>query len=114
MPNKVVKTPYPLIDADPHAARVIRYMRPSDLAVWAGATAGFPGLLYLWGASPALSTIARGYKIGFVLQTSGIPLGSRSGLSFVSVVFLVLLADSSWRTRGQAVSSSLLDALKYC
>lgn len=42
--------PYPLIDADPHAARVIRYMRPSDYAVWAGATGGFPAALYLWGA----------------------------------------------------------------
>ena len=50
MPNKVVETPYPLIDADPHAGRVIRYMRLSDLAVWAGATAGFPTALYLWGA----------------------------------------------------------------
>ena len=50
MPNKVVETPFPLIDADPHASRVIRYMRPSDLGVWAGATAGFPTLLFLWGA----------------------------------------------------------------
>ena len=57
MPNKVVDHPYPLIDADPHAGRVIRYMRPSDLAVWAGATAAFPGALYLWGASlPLFST----------------------------------------------------------
>ncbi|KAI0793927.1 NADH-ubiquinone oxidoreductase complex I, 21 kDa subunit-domain-containing protein [Fomes fomentarius] len=48
MPNKVVETPYPLIDADPHAGRVIRYMRPSDYAVWAGATGAFPTALYLW------------------------------------------------------------------
>ncbi|KAI0653406.1 NADH-ubiquinone oxidoreductase complex I, 21 kDa subunit-domain-containing protein [Cubamyces menziesii] len=48
MPNKVVETPYPLIDADPHASRVIRYMRLSDYAVWAGATGAFPGVLYLW------------------------------------------------------------------
>ncbi len=49
MPNKVVETPYPLIDADPHASRVIRYFRPSDYAVWAGATAAFPAALYFWG-----------------------------------------------------------------
>ncbi|RDX54288.1 hypothetical protein OH76DRAFT_1479293 [Lentinus brumalis] len=48
MPNKVVETPFPLIDADPHAGRVIRYMRPSDYAVWAGATGAFPAALYLW------------------------------------------------------------------
>lgn len=34
---------------DPHAKRVIRYMRPSDYAVWAGATATFPALLYGYG-----------------------------------------------------------------
>jgi hypothetical protein len=51
MPNKVVETPYPLIDADPHFSRVVRYMRPSDYAVWAGATAAFPSALYLWGKS---------------------------------------------------------------
>jgi hypothetical protein len=49
MPNKVVETPYPLIDADPHALRVIRYFRPSDYATWAGATAAFPAAIYAWG-----------------------------------------------------------------
>ncbi|ETW79129.1 hypothetical protein HETIRDRAFT_323092 [Heterobasidion irregulare TC 32-1] len=48
MPNKVVETPYPLIDADPHFSRVMRYMRPSDYAVWAGATGAFPAALYFW------------------------------------------------------------------
>ncbi|KAH9935912.1 NADH-ubiquinone oxidoreductase complex I, 21 kDa subunit-domain-containing protein [Epithele typhae] len=48
MPDKTVETPFPLIDADPHAGRVIRYMRPSDYATWAGMTAAFPGLLYAW------------------------------------------------------------------
>ena len=51
MPNKVVETPYPLIDADPHAGRVLRYLRPSDYAVWAGATGSFPAALYFWGPS---------------------------------------------------------------
>ena len=49
MPNKVVETPYPLIDADPHASRVVRYFRPSDYAVWAGSTVAFPAALYAWG-----------------------------------------------------------------
>ena len=62
MPNKVVETPYPLIDADPHASRVIRYMRPSDLAVWAGATGAFPGLLYLWGASNGFTAPSAGIR----------------------------------------------------
>ncbi|KIP09993.1 hypothetical protein PHLGIDRAFT_101835 [Phlebiopsis gigantea 11061_1 CR5-6] len=48
MPEKVVTTPYPLIDVDPYVGRVMRYMRPSDYAVWAGATAAFPAALYFW------------------------------------------------------------------
>ncbi|KAI0320862.1 NADH-ubiquinone oxidoreductase complex I, 21 kDa subunit-domain-containing protein [Amylostereum chailletii] len=48
MPEKVVDTPYPLIDSDPHFSRVMRYMRPSDYAVWAAGTGGFPAALYLW------------------------------------------------------------------
>lgn len=46
----VVETKYPLIDADPHASRVIRYFRPSDYAFWAGSTIAFPSLLYAWGS----------------------------------------------------------------
>lgn len=49
MPDKIVESPYPLIDADPHASRVIRYMRPSDYGVWAAATGAFPAALYFWG-----------------------------------------------------------------
>lgn len=56
MPTKVVNTPYPLIDADPHASRVIRYFRRSDYVAFAGATAAFPGLLLLLGADPCSST----------------------------------------------------------
>ncbi|KAK9381825.1 NADH-ubiquinone oxidoreductase complex I, 21 kDa subunit-domain-containing protein [Kockiozyma suomiensis] len=33
---------YPLIDADPHFSRVVRYMRPSDYLVWAGVAAVSP------------------------------------------------------------------------
>ena len=48
-PQKVVSTPYRLIDADPHVTRVVSYMRPSDYAVWGGSTAAAPAALYLWG-----------------------------------------------------------------
>lgn len=44
-------TPYPLVDADPHAGRVIRYMRPSDYVLWAGATAAAPGVIYGMGTA---------------------------------------------------------------
>jgi len=47
MPEQHVQHHYPLIDSDPHAGRVIRFMRPADYAAWAGITAGFPGLFYL-------------------------------------------------------------------
>jgi len=47
-PQKVVSTPYPLIDCDPHAFRVVSYMRPSDYAVWGASTAAVPSALYLW------------------------------------------------------------------
>ncbi|KAK7205396.1 NADH-ubiquinone oxidoreductase complex I, 21 kDa subunit-domain-containing protein [Myxozyma melibiosi] len=38
----IYQGPYPLIDADPHFFRVVRYMRPSDYAVWAGVAAAAP------------------------------------------------------------------------
>ena len=49
MPEKVIETPYPLIDADPYAGRVVRYFRTSDYAVWAAGTGAFPAALYFWG-----------------------------------------------------------------
>lgn len=48
-PQKVVETAYPLIDADPHAARVVRFMRGSDYATWAIGTAAPPAAIYFWG-----------------------------------------------------------------
>ena len=49
MPLKQTSTPYPLIDADPRFGRVVRYFRPSDYAVWAGATAAAPAALLAYG-----------------------------------------------------------------
>ncbi|KIW08101.1 uncharacterized protein PV09_01039 [Verruconis gallopava] len=37
---------YPLIDYDPHISRVIRYMRPSDVAVFAACSIGAPSALW--------------------------------------------------------------------
>jgi hypothetical protein len=48
---------YPLIDSDPHFSRVMRYMRPADLAIWTSATVAFPTLMAMWGESPALPSI---------------------------------------------------------
>ena len=57
MPSKVVDTPYPLIDSDPHASRVIRYFRPSDYATIAAGTAAFPAALYFWGMYSSVKCI---------------------------------------------------------
>ncbi|KAH9002182.1 NADH-ubiquinone oxidoreductase complex I, 21 kDa subunit-domain-containing protein [Lactarius deliciosus] len=65
MPDNVVQSPYPLIDADPHFSRVVRYMRPSDYAVWAGATAAFPSALYFWEmADPTKSRLRPALRLG--------------------------------------------------
>ncbi|KAJ8591782.1 NUXM, NADH-ubiquinone oxidoreductase subunit [Rhizopogon salebrosus TDB-379] len=65
MPNKVVTTPYPLIDADPHASRVVRYFRSSDYATWAAGTAAFPAALYFWNmADPAKVRLTTSLRLG--------------------------------------------------
>ncbi|KAF9462909.1 NADH-ubiquinone oxidoreductase complex I, 21 kDa subunit-domain-containing protein [Collybia nuda] len=72
MPQKVVEAPYPLIDADPHAFRVIRYMRPSDYATWAAATAAFPSALYLWEmADPSKYKMRTSLRLGGFLGFVG-------------------------------------------
>jgi hypothetical protein len=48
MPTKELKTPYPVIDADPHFRRVVGYMRPNDYVLWGGAAAAGPLLLSFW------------------------------------------------------------------
>jgi hypothetical protein len=71
MPQKVVETPYPLIDADPHFTRVVGYMRPSDYATWGGATALGPTIFYLWEMAdrtrmPLKPMLRMGGVLGFV------------------------------------------------
>ncbi|SCV70313.1 BQ2448_1707 [Microbotryum intermedium] len=41
-----LKTPYNVLDTDPHATRVIKYMRPADYAAWGGMTAAAPLAFY--------------------------------------------------------------------
>ncbi|KDR80594.1 hypothetical protein GALMADRAFT_240924 [Galerina marginata CBS 339.88] len=85
MLNKVVKTEYPLIDADPHASRVIRYFRPSDYAAWAGTTAAFPAALYFWEmADPTKLKLRTSLKLGgFLGFTAGFLVAyQRSSLRF--------------------------------
>ncbi|GLB41751.1 putative C-terminal of NADH-ubiquinone oxidoreductase 21 kDa subunit [Lyophyllum shimeji] len=72
MPEKLIETPYPRIDADPHASRVIRYFRPSDYAVWAGATGAFPAALYCWQmADPARGSMRTALRLGGFLGFMG-------------------------------------------
>lgn len=60
-------TDYPLIDADPHFGRVVRYFRPSDYGVIAASTAAVPAAFVIWserlliiqGLSSLSFTIAR-------------------------------------------------------
>jgi len=40
---------YQVIDTDPTFTRVVRYMRPTDYAIWAGFSVGIPSLLRAWG-----------------------------------------------------------------
>ncbi|KAI9003698.1 hypothetical protein HDU85_001094 [Gaertneriomyces sp. JEL0708] len=40
--------PYKFLTAEPHLKDVVRYMRPSDYAVWAAVGAGFPAAHWMW------------------------------------------------------------------
>ncbi|KZT10046.1 uncharacterized protein LAESUDRAFT_469834 [Laetiporus sulphureus 93-53] len=72
MPQKVVETPYPPIDADPHAFRVVRYMRLSDYGAWAAATGAFPAALYLWDmADPTKFKLRTQLRLGGLLGFVG-------------------------------------------
>lgn len=72
MPQKVVTAPYPLIDSDPHAFRVIRYFRPSDYATVAAGTAAFPAALYFWDmADPTHLRLRTSLRLGGLLGFLG-------------------------------------------
>ncbi|KAG8834553.1 hypothetical protein FRC17_008387 [Serendipita sp. 399] len=52
-------TPYPTIDTDPHAFRVVRYFRPRDYGTWGAVTTGIPAAFYLWGRFDPLPRMSR-------------------------------------------------------
>src|SRR5579863_3194152 len=110
MPDKVVETPYPLVDADPHFSRVVRYMRPSDYAVWAGATAAFPSALYFWGifSTNYLRLSACKLTTFTLFQRWPIPQGRVCGPLCVLVACLVSSVASYLPTSGRVVSSVLI------
>ncbi|KAH9451876.1 hypothetical protein Pst134EA_025817 [Puccinia striiformis f. sp. tritici] len=67
---------FPSTDTDLHFKRVIKYIRPSDLATWLGFTAAFPALLYAWDLSDRIPvrhvrTQPRFYALGTWLGFSG-------------------------------------------
>ncbi|KAG8942728.1 hypothetical protein FRC04_003558 [Tulasnella sp. 424] len=72
MPVKVAEAKYPVIDTDPHAGRVIRYMRPSDYAVLAGGTAAAPALLYaMERVDPSRGSLRPAMKVALTIGFAG-------------------------------------------
>ncbi|KAF9036531.1 NUXM, NADH-ubiquinone oxidoreductase subunit [Rhodocollybia butyracea] len=72
MPEKVLDTPYPVIDIDPHFSRVVRYFRPTDYAAWAAGTIAVPGALLAWDASTVMARrMATGLKVAAFLGFCG-------------------------------------------
>ncbi|KIY46694.1 hypothetical protein FISHEDRAFT_46841 [Fistulina hepatica ATCC 64428] len=69
--QKAIETPYSPIDCDPHASRVVRYMRTSDIGVWAAGTAGAPFLLGLWNMADPVPTSRVAYRVAGVLGFVG-------------------------------------------
>ncbi|KAL7412339.1 NADH-ubiquinone oxidoreductase complex I, 21 kDa subunit-domain-containing protein [Mrakia frigida] len=67
-------TRFPLIDSDPHAKRVIRYMRSSDYALWASCIAAGQGLWFMnRRVDPKLGAYQGliGYKIAAIVFGTG-------------------------------------------
>ncbi|GAA5917360.1 hypothetical protein JCM6882_006336, partial [Rhodosporidiobolus microsporus] len=44
--NNALNQPFPVVDADPHFNRVVRYFRPTDYAVWAAGAGVAPAIVY--------------------------------------------------------------------
>ncbi|KWU42832.1 hypothetical protein RHOSPDRAFT_20527 [Rhodotorula sp. JG-1b] len=94
-----LNTPYPVVDADPHFNRVIRYFRPADYGIWAAGTVAAPAILY--GLEMADSTLPRGMKP----HPSGRFLHLRSTLRMTTFLgfaggFLLAYQNSSLRLWG--------------
>ncbi|KAJ3903540.1 NADH-ubiquinone oxidoreductase complex I, 21 kDa subunit-domain-containing protein [Lentinula edodes] len=90
MPEKVLSTPYPVIDIDPHFTRVVRYFRASDYATWGATTVGVPGALLVWGEWYMLYIVTRRMVAGMRVAAF---LGACGG-------FLLAYQNSSMRFLG--------------
>ncbi|KAG8760659.1 hypothetical protein FRC14_002340 [Serendipita sp. 396] len=51
--------PYPVIDTDPHAFRVVRYFRTRDYATWGTTAVGIPAAFYVWGRFDPMPSMSR-------------------------------------------------------
>ncbi|GAA93540.1 uncharacterized protein L969DRAFT_95811 [Mixia osmundae IAM 14324] len=96
---KPVERPFALIDSDPHAKRVMSYMRPSDYAVWASATATFPALQYLKQTQSPLGAMPK--HMGTALKIGGF-------LGFVGG-FLLAYQRSTFRFWGWTENAQEVD-----
>ncbi|KIK61672.1 hypothetical protein GYMLUDRAFT_96524 [Collybiopsis luxurians FD-317 M1] len=116
MPDKVLQTPYPIIDVDPHFSRVVRYFRASDYASWAATTVAVPGALLAWemadpqGVSVKRINLAPGEKMpaGRVVMGNAIDIVTRRMATSMRVAtflgfcggFLLAYQNSSMRFWG--------------
>jgi hypothetical protein len=62
MPFRELETEFTPIDADPHFARVIRYMRAEDWGTWALATIATPAGYYYWEMKRPVGALPIGLK----------------------------------------------------
>ncbi|KAG9229537.1 C-terminal of NADH-ubiquinone oxidoreductase 21 kDa subunit-domain-containing protein [Amylocarpus encephaloides] len=97
--SKKVRTPYPLIDSDPHFKRVIKYTRTSDYVV-AGATASVAPLVMLAWEQVHPSLVGKG---GFP------PIMRLTGFVGLSAGFLMMYQRSTLRFYGMTENKRELD-----
>ncbi|ORZ36888.1 NADH-ubiquinone oxidoreductase complex I, 21 kDa subunit-domain-containing protein [Catenaria anguillulae PL171] len=91
MPYRNIDGEFPIIDTDPHASRVVRFFRPSDLGVWAALTAAGPAGYY-WAE---MKKPAGDFKIG---------VRSMGAVGFIGG-FLLAYQRSSFRFWGLSENS---------
>ncbi|KAF8889344.1 NADH-ubiquinone oxidoreductase complex I, 21 kDa subunit-domain-containing protein, partial [Infundibulicybe gibba] len=101
---------------DPHASRVVRYFRPSDYAVWAGATAAFPSALYLWDmADPAKYRLRTALRLGgFLGFMGGFLLAYQRSSEAKEGKPLYGESHQPMWVQGSAYRNSAFSQLKFC
>lgn len=80
---------YELIDVDPYYSRVISYMRPSDIGLWAAGTAALPLSLVAW---EKLDPVAGSFKKAAKIPTTIVRGATLMG--FVGGFFLAYVRSS--------------------